>query len=142
MSPRNFKIIEHTADIGVEVTGARLDHLFIHAAEAMFSLLAFRKDSTPARSAGRAVPVCIKAANSEELLVAWLNELLSLSAVKDVIFTEFHIATVTNTYLKGYARPEAVSRYRMKAELKAATYHQLSLVHKGASWKAKVIFDV
>jgi SHS2 domain-containing protein len=137
-----FKIIEHTADIGIEVIGARLADLFIHAAEAMFSLIASRKTGVSTRRTARTIPIHLEAADSEELFIAWLNELLSLSAVKNVIFSDFRIDTIDDTHLKGSVRGEPVARYRITTEIKAATFHELALEHRGSSWKAKVIFDV
>ena len=84
-----FKFIEHTADVGVIAYGKDLKELFSNAAYGMFNIIT---DIKKIRNAELKIKnLKLKAYNSEELLVAWLNELLYQYNIKRVIFSQFKI---------------------------------------------------
>ncbi|MFH1640349.1 MAG: archease [Candidatus Omnitrophota bacterium] len=78
----------------------------------------------------------------EELLVNWLNELLSLSATKELIFSDFQIIRIDNNTLKALVTGEDISSYRVNSEIKAATYYDLKVEETDSGWQAQLIFDV
>jgi len=134
-----FEVIEHTADVGIAAYGADLKEAFANAAYALFSLM------TDIDSVGDNVRhnVEVNADNREELLVAWLNELIYLFEVNDVLFSRFDIAELGDTELKASCYGERVDpeRHRMKAGVKAATYHMLQ-VEEGDGCRVQVLFDI
>ncbi|MCL4513680.1 MAG: archease, partial [Candidatus Eremiobacteraeota bacterium] len=67
-----YKIIDHTADIGLEAYGSNLEEAFIHAAEGMFSIISPAAQIKQEKSAS----FQIHAETVEDLLIAWLNKLL------------------------------------------------------------------
>jgi SHS2 domain-containing protein len=136
-----YKIIEHTADIGVAVEAGDLAGIFVNAAVAMFDIMAERL-TVPSPASRITLNVTLSAAKPDELLIRWLNELLSLSATKGLIFVDYEVNRLDDTALDISVIGEEVSRYRFNAEIKAATYHDLELVKNASSYKAKVIFDV
>ena len=89
MIDKNYELIEHTADIGIRVKGNDLKDLFKNAASAMFDIMAEKKEPKAAKQAK--IKIEQKAENLEELFVNWLNELLSLSATKELIFSGFQM---------------------------------------------------
>lgn len=137
---KDYELLEHTADIRVRVWGDDQEALFRHAANAMFDILALRRkdDSRDAAT----LKVALKAENVDELFVNWLNELLSLSATKELIFIDFDIKQIGENIIEAVVRGESAKRYEMKVEIKAATYHELQLTRTGRGWQAEVIFDV
>jgi SHS2 domain-containing protein len=141
MSSKFYRLIEHTADIGIKVRGVNQRQLFANAARAMFDIMAGKK------KAGRAslkTPVTIRldAANVEVLFHDWLNELVSLAAVKYVIFCDFKFKTLTAERLEAIAFGCDAGAYAMRTEIKAVTYHQLRVRKIRSGWSAEVIFDV
>ena len=142
MQKKNYTIIEHTADIGIMVDAPDLVGIFVNAAEAMFDIMAERRDNNAPDTPGLKLDVRLTAENQDELLVNWLNELLSLSAAKSLIFTGYEIRKLTEHSLDASVSAEDIKRYRQNKEFKAATYHQLELVNGPDIYKAKVIFDV
>ena len=75
-----YREIEHTADLGVEITAADLPALFASAGEALYALIA-----DPATIENReAIKVSATGANPEDLLHAWLCELLALFNVRRI----------------------------------------------------------
>ena len=140
MKAKNYELIEHTADIGIKVKGKDLKGLFKNAALAMFDIIAERKSKIENRKSR--IIIKQKADDLEELFINWLNELLSLSATKELIFFDFKIEKLDKNNLQATAVGEAIKNYRVNTEIKAATYHQLKLEQTHSCWQAEVIFDV
>lgn len=140
MIDKNYELIEHTADIGIKVKGNDLKELFRNAAAAMFDIIAEKKEPEVKKQAE--IKIEQKADNLEELFVNWLNELLSLSATKELIFSDFQINKVDKNTLQALAIGEDIKNYKVNTEIKAATYHELKLEQTKTGWQAQVIFDV
>jgi SHS2 domain-containing protein len=136
---KNYELLEHTADIAIRVTGIDLKELFKNAAAAVFDIIAERKTREGIKVR---LSVAQEADNLDELFVNWLNELLSLSAAKDLIFTEFIIDSLDEHSLKAAVFGEEMNRFRMNTEIKAATYHELKLEKRDPGWQATLILDV
>ena len=137
---KNYELIEHTADIGIRVKGKTLAELFKNAGLAVFEIIAEKKQS----AAGKPETIKIEqsADNLEELFVNWLNELLSLSAAKELIFSDFQIYKLDKTALKAAAIGSNTNGYKVNVEIKAATYCELKMEKNSSGWMAEVIFDV
>lgn len=137
---KKYKLIEHTADVGIEVRGRNLKELFKNAGEAMFDIIAAK----PAQKIERSKSILIKqkADNIEELLIVWLNELLSLSAIHELFFDYFKINKLGENTLDAAVRGSAIKNYQPHREIKAATYHELKVKKTKSGWQAQVIFDV
>jgi SHS2 domain-containing protein len=138
---KNYELLEHTADIGIRVAAQDLPGLFRAAALAMFDITAERKTQIE-ESAKKEITIRLKTEDLEELLISWLNELLSLSSVKGLIFSEFRFAKLEKCSLEAVAAGEDISNYQVNAEIKAATYHQLRIEETKSGWQAEIIFDV
>jgi SHS2 domain-containing protein len=140
---KNYELIEHTADVGIRVKGADLKELFKNAALAMFDVMAEEKPRSEHRAPSTEKVVIKQSAdNLEELFINWLNELLSLSATKELIFSDFKINKLDENNLQALAMGHKISDYKVNTEIKAATYHQLKLEQTKYGWQAEVIFDV
>jgi SHS2 domain-containing protein len=135
-----YEIIPHTADIGIKAYGKDLRELFETAAYAMFDIIA----DLDGLEGSVTQPIEISAQNTEELLVAWLNELLYNFYTKQIIFFGFKITDIGETYLKACSlgRHVGQNRNRLKTEIKAVTYHELKIEEKRKNFVATVIFDV
>ena len=137
---KRYELIDHTADIGIKVYGKDLAELFNNAAFAMFDIIA------DLSSLKNSVTVDIKkdAPNSEELLVAWLDELLYNFYTKGLIFSQFEIVDLDDSHItaKAFGRHIGENRSRLKTEIKAVTYHELKIENKNNIWQTQLIFDV
>ncbi|MCM8773392.1 MAG: archease [Candidatus Omnitrophica bacterium] len=142
MIKNKYELLEHTADIGIRVKGKDLKEIFINSALAMFDIIAQRKSEI--NEIESSLPHIIKEQSDdwEQLFVNWLNELLSLSATKDLIFYDFEIEKLDGKNLEAKVWGEDIRNYNVNTEIKAATYHQLKIENKGLYWEAEVIFDV
>ncbi len=135
-----YTILEHTADIRIAVEAGDLAGIFINTAAAMFDLIA-----SPLKTSGGgqiSLDVDLAAEDKEELFIDWLNELLSLSAVKHLIFSQFRIDLIDDKRLRACVTGKPMDFFKVNKEIKAATYHELSLEHSAGLYIAKVIFDV
>jgi SHS2 domain-containing protein len=140
MPEKEYELLEHTADTGIRVKAGDLKGLFEKSAVAMFEIISEPKSAK--------IKVCKKVTVQQdaeqlgELYINWLNELLSLSAAKELVFSRFKIDVLNNHHLEAVACGAPMEDYRVNAEIKAATYHQLKLDKTSAGWVAEVIFDV
>ena len=136
---KRFEVIEHTADVGIAAYGSDLKEAFANAAYALFSLMVDLKQvgDTLYRE------VEITAENQEDLLVAWLNELIYLFEVESILFKRFSVDELTETRLKSRCYGQAIDllRHKIKVGVKAATYHMLK-VEKDNGFRVQVLFDI
>ena len=147
LSMPRYEIIPHTADIGIKAYGTNLSEVFKNTAYAMFDIIADLDGLTKSVEQ----PIEVEAANREELLVAWLGELLYNFYTKQIIFFDFKIEELSDTRLPGgqarlkaqaFGRHIGENRNRLKTEIKAVTYHELKIQEKEGKFTATVIFDV
>ena len=136
----SFESIEHTADVGIAVRAATLRDLFETAAEGMFSFLIdpMQVDNRAWRERR------IEADDVGGLLVAWLNDLLVLLAAEQFLPRIFVVDEVTDRRLHATIHGEPVdpANHHFKLDIKAATYHMLSVNQTDDGWSARIIFDV
>ena len=135
----HYKLIDHTADIGISVEGKDLKDLFETSAYAMSSQM-FDLNKFKDRETKR---IELEGVNLEDLLVRWLNELIFLSE-KGYIFKNFNIGNLKETSLSASVKGERIDfrKTPLKQQIKAATYHQLEIKNVGNRWQATIIFDV
>lgn len=136
-----YEVIDHTADIGIRVTGENLEELFIRAAEGLTDVMVASK---PNLIPSIGVSFDLKADSREDLLIKWLQEILYIFDTRHLVLTHFFIDSLTETTLQGGAKGLKYDRLRheLKCQLKAITYHKLSLTKEADGWHAQVIFDV
>jgi len=139
---KRFELIEHTADIGLRIYGKSLEDLFANAAKGLFSLIL---DNSPKEKNQEILN--LKADDLEELLVTWLNELITLffafkflpARYELKIETDKKEASLIATILGQEFDPY---KNKIKTEVKAATYHNLKVEKTAEGYIAEVIFDV
>ncbi len=135
-----YTLIDHTADIGIDVLGATLRELFTNAAFALFDIIT---DLSKVECKAEC-NIKISGIDREQLLVNWLTELLYLHDVKNLLFKNFCIADIKDNQLTATINGEAFieGKHVIKTEVKAVTYHNLSIIKEDHQWKARVIFDL
>ncbi len=134
--PYHYREVPHTADRALQVWGRTLPDLFVGAARGMYSLMAEPEDLL----AVRWQEIQLEAPDRETLLVDWLNELLFLTEVEELLFAEFRITSLNGTTLQAQAGGTVAPIG--KAHIKAATFHDLRIVREGDGWSALITFDV
>ena len=135
-----YREIEHTADLGVEITAADLLALFASAGEALYALIA-----DPATIENReAIKVSATGANPEDLLHTWLCELLALFNVEGFVGKRCEITYISDGQVQGRVSGEKLDlkRHAFHTEIKGVTYHDFKVWQDAGTWHARVIFDV
>lgn len=138
----NYKFFDHTADIGVEVTGRTRKELFVNAAAALFDVMIEIKTGGGAEKQQKKITV--EGADVADLLINFLRELLYLFNGKQFITGGCEIIAFSNKALRARLTGESFNskRHLIKTEIKAVTYSGLTVERFGSSWRARVIFDV
>jgi len=137
---KNYEVFDHTADIGIRVKGKTLEELFKNSGLAIFEI-STRKQFTKNKKHTQII-IKQKADSLKDLFINWLNELLSLSYAKGLIFHAIKIIKLENNSLEASCTASDILNYKVNTEIKAATYHQLKLEETKDGWLAEVILDV
>jgi protein archease len=135
-----FREIEHTADLAIEVEAADLPALFACAGEALFALIV---DSASIEER-ESVALTAVGGGPDELLHAWLCELLAQFNIGGFVAKSCDVSQVTNNQVYGVIRGEKINlaRHGFRTEIKGVTYHDFKVWHENGQWHARVIFDV
>ncbi len=137
---KSYRLIPHTADLGMEVWGKDLPDLFAQAGRAFFDIMMDSRsiDFQQERE------VTVEAPDLEALLVAWLGELLFIFDARHFVFTRFTIQSLTPNTIQALGQGELfdAKKHGLKLAIKAVTYHQLRIWEEKGIWRARVIFDL
>lgn len=135
---QKFKLIEHTADIGLVAYGTTLAEAYANAAYGMFSIIAELDNVREVK----AREVELNEADPEALLFEWLNHLLYIFDVEKLLFKRFDITEFDGRHLKATCFGEKYNpkRHQIKLGVKSATYHMMKVDAKKS--EVQVIFDV
>lgn len=139
-----FETFEHTADLGLRVEGDSLNGLFAEAAVGMTSLIVADVGSVEATEQRT---IELGSPDLEYLYFDWLSELLFLFESEGWLTAEANVE-VTGNSLRGAVQGSIFceERHCRSHEVKAVTYHELSVVQHerdGKSfWQAEVIVDI
>jgi SHS2 domain-containing protein len=139
-----YQLTNHTADIGIRLKNKTLSGLFEDAA---FALLDIICDTTKVKPAfGRTISV--EAINDEELLNLFLSVLLQEFTVKNNLIKKTQVTEI-RAVTSGRKLSAVISGqtynpkcHTIKAEIKAVTFHNLSIKKTETGYTAEVVFDV
>ncbi len=142
MPSKTYEYLEHTADLRFRSYGRTLGECFANAAKAMFSYIldlstVEEKEETS---------IELSAPSAENLLHDFLSELLYIFETENFVYSGFH-ASVRHEK-EGYVLTAKVSgepvdpaRHVMLADVKAVTYHDLSVKKENDYFVAEVLCD-
>jgi len=139
-TPLDYQIIDHTADLGIIVKGPDVKNLFILAARAMTDLMVKGdiRDKVAIRD------VLVEGEDFPDLMVRWLGEILYLFEGENLIVNSIEIKSISPIKLKSKLTLTSFQpkHHHILREIKAVTYHQISVNKANDGWEAKVIFDI
>ena len=134
----HFEILEHTADVGLQLQGDTLEELFQAAGEGFATL-----QGAWFPGVGEEREVEVRAVDNPGLLVAWINELLYMQEAEDAVFGGFHVKRAADGALQAVVSISPRAERELEAVgVKAATYHRLRLERGSGGWTADVYLDV
>ena len=132
---------EHTADLGLRVTGRDLPDLFEAAAGLYDVIVANREDVRATETES----IHLAADDLPDLLLGWINELIFRSETQHRLYSRFEVRIDEGTpSLDATIAGEPIDRDRhvLDHEVKAATHHGLMVRPVDDGWLAEVILDI
>jgi len=145
MGTEDWKFLEHTADIYVEISGKSISELFLHATKGFSELLA------PARLLEGppddfSLTWKFNGDGYDDLLMSWLKEMLYYSQVEGIVVTSADIHVLTPEVIEATIRGKELNSEEWldeaDAEIKAVTYHNFRVGEVPGGYKAWVVFDI
>jgi SHS2 domain-containing protein len=135
-----FRILEHTADVGFEAFGATREQMFSNAGRALVFLIT---DPETLRESDT-TSIQLKSGDPAGLLVDWLSEILYLYDAENWLFRDFEIERLTDLSISAAGRGERFdpARHQIKLLVKAITYHQLAVEQTANGWRCRVYVDI
>ncbi|MPY88003.1 MAG: hypothetical protein GEU99_08785 [Luteitalea sp.] len=134
----SFDILEHTADIGIRAEAATLEALFEQATRGLASIIGIWRPA-----AGEVVRIDVTADDLGGLLVDWLSETLYLHDTRLATFAGVAVDAVRDGRAVGELRMVPLECSETEGiQVKAITYHNLSVERVDDRWVATVYFDV
>ncbi len=137
---RPYRILPHTSEIALEVTGRDLGELFKNAGQGLMRLYGLE----PRGPAQQELTVRVKSATAESLLVHWMTELVYLIQTRNFLPVKFEFPRVQEADLVARLHGHTFdpARQRLAREVKAVTYHRLKIVRERDHLKSEVVIDV
>jgi SHS2 domain-containing protein len=134
-----YELREHTADVGIEASGATLGETFAALADGMAAAMC---DDVP--NVGDRFDVRVVAEGREALLFDYLDELIYERDVRNVLPVD-NEATVDGRgdewVLEGSALGVPLGEI-VAREVKAVTYSEMRIDETDDGWRAYVVLDV
>lgn len=131
-----YKILSHTADLRLEISGKIKEEVFQNAAAAMADVL--KPGAKGEWSASQEI-IKTESANTNTLLVDFLNEILAKSYINKAVYEVKNI-TLQKTNLEAELGGIKVDEF--DEDIKAVTYHGAVIRKEGKLWKVRIIFDI
>ena len=140
MAPRNWRLLEHDADIGLSATATSREELFASIAEALTAVVT-DPDLVECR---QWVDVECSAPDDAVLLVDWLNALIYEMATRQMLFCRWDVRLRDQTLVADVCgEPVDRTRHQPAVEIKGATFTALSVAKdESGRWHADCVVDV
>jgi SHS2 domain-containing protein len=148
MMQKDFEVIPHTADIKIRVYGSTFAELFKNALLGMFQSIEPHADGcrkVGERTVCDSLPcsheIHIQAPDKEALLVDFLSQALYLSDVHNEAYFDATIDEIDERHIVATIYGVPVNGFEV-VEIKAVTYHGLSIQKVNGAWQAEIVFDI
>lgn len=134
-----------TADVAIEATGKTLEELFTSAAMAVEEVMADLKTISPRMEK----EIKLENEKIDQLPLDFLEELVFLKDTEQLLFNKFMTDIKINKKNKKYILSAKASgekidfhKQKVKADVKAVTYHLFALEETKEGWKTRIILDI
>ncbi|HSA60261.1 MAG TPA: archease [bacterium] len=136
----SYRVLEHTADIRLRVSGRSFAGLLKNA---VFALTDQILDARSVRAI-QSRKLRVRGSSLEELFVKVLQECLFLFDARGFAVRTLRGMRLEGDVLEGVLRGERFSprRHGPKSEVKAVTFHGLKVKRRLKLWSAEIVLDV
>ncbi|MEO0107861.1 MAG: archease [candidate division WOR-3 bacterium] len=135
-----YRYLDHTSDLGLEISGRDLAELFANAALAMFDNIV----DLAGVEEREVRHVMVKGDDLEAVFMDWLRELLFIFSTDYFIVRSVAQIEIRPDGLVAELRGERfdAQRHRVKLEIKTPTYHLFRVARGKTGCSATIVFDV
>ena len=136
----SYRLLDHTADLGMRIHGTSLKKLFENAGKALLEQLVNIKQSSEVGTHS----ISLSAADHADLMVKWLSEILYIFNVENLVVEDIMVKSIRENRISSTltVAPFTTNKHDLIREIKAVTYHQIEVKKKKNLWVARVIFDL
>lgn len=129
-----FKILEHTADVGVIATGKTYGQALEEAALGMFSFMGKGKAHEKEK-----LEISVERERKDELVVFLLSEILAQCEAESFAPAKMRVKEYDGTRISVEVSGERKTPGNI---IKAVTFHMLEVNEGKEVWKIQVLFDI
>ena len=134
----SFEEVSHTADVKIHATALTLEALFSETFKALMQVMYGTR-----RGGGTVREIRIESTDNESLLADFLSEVLFVSEVEGLVFSDARIM------INGFSlvaevngEPFDPARHSGGTEVKGISYSGLAIMHDANGYMLDIIFDV
>ena len=144
----DYRLMDHTADVGIEWEARSLPGLFEKGAAAFADLLAGAEGASGTEVSRT---FAVEGIDLPDLVVRFFQELLYLFETKRELLPDVHVGKIepgssgskASLAARASGRKFDLARDHAATVIKAVTYHRLSVEQMpGGGWRAAVLFDI
>lgn len=135
-----YRVVDTTADTGIEAWGESLKELFEETARGLLYLMADLSKVDPVEE----VEAEVEGVDYEDTLVTMLNEIIYLHETRKMLFSDIEILDLSPGRVRFRLRGEKIDlrKHELNTEVKAATYHNIRIAKEGDTYRVRVVFDL
>jgi SHS2 domain-containing protein len=135
-----YTLLDHTADLRIRISGASQAALFENAGLALADLICDPDTLNPEEEHS----IDIEGDDPADLMVNYLRELLYQWTGNERLLKIVKILNISDTALSAriHAAYYNADQHTILNEIKAVTYHQITVEATDGGWQAVVVFDI
>lgn len=127
-----FRILEHTADVGIIAKGKTFEDALQEGARGMFSFMGRSKPR-------ERMEISVERERKDELVVFLFSEILARCEADGFVPCRMNVLSYDGRTVK----VEILGEYKtLKNIIKAVTFHMLEAKQFEGGWKIQVLFDI
>lgn len=136
---RSYKIIEHTADIRLNIKASSYQELFQASLEGMNQILqkGFCKKYSDFSIKSE---ITLTSPDTTSLLIDFLSDVLTQVHIQNAIFCKVVFKKLTTKSLSAFIYGQKVKKF--DEDIKAISYHEAEIIKEGEGFKTNIIFDI
>ena len=134
-----YRVLSHTADLRLRVYGKELDELFQNAAFGLSSVLLEDSERLIKRVRGFE-KIEVEGSDASELLVNFLNEILTRSNIDKKIYPRAKVLRISPTLVEAHIFGVPVDGF--SKDVKAVSYYNAEVKKGDNGFEATLILDV
>jgi SHS2 domain-containing protein len=135
---KNFKFLEHTADVKFQASGKDIEEVFKNSALALKETICGKMKI----KGGKEKIIKVKGKDFESLLYLFLEEILYILDAENFLIGKVKKIKIDNFRLEAVIVGDKASDYKFTNNVKAVTYNEMFVKQNKGIWSSQVVLDV